>query len=378
MEISRIEAENYRNIKKMELIPSPGVNIIYGDNGQGKTNLIEAIWLFTGARSFRSAKENDLICFGENALKLSVSFTREDREQNASIYLPRKGKKQIQLNYVDLPSQTSLAGEVYAVVFSPVHLSLVQDGPEVRRRFLDTAICQLMPRYVDILGRYNRVLHQRNALLKGLRQDRGYTPPDTEELLEVFDEALSRLAASVIRARRKYVERLKNAAGQIYDGISSQSETLSLEYRKGTDQEQEVSPQSIREQLRQSREADIAAAATLIGPHRDDLSILVGEMDARSFGSQGQKRSCVLSLKLAESTIIEEATGQRPVVLLDDVMSELDASRRDYLLNSLRGKQVFITCCDTAYFRSLKNGKCFHISGGSLDADVLEFGKGGW
>ena len=332
MEISRIEAENYRNIKKMELIPSPGVNIIYGDNGQGKTNLIEAIWLFTGARSFRSSKENDLICFGENALKLSISFTKEEREQSASIYLPRKGKKQFQLNYVDLPSQTSLTGEVYAVVFSPAHLSLVQDGPEVRRRFLDTAICQLMPRYVDILGRYNRVLHQRNALLKGLRQDRGYSPQGTEVILGVFDEALSRLAASIIRARRKYVERLKKAASQIYEGISSQSETMGLEYRKGTDQDQEISPQNILDQLQQGREADIAAAATLIGPHRDDLSILVGGLDARSFGSQGQKRSCVLSLKLAESAIIEETTGQRPFVLLDDVMSDLDASRRDYLL----------------------------------------------
>ena len=378
MEISRIEAENYRNIKKMELIPSPGVNIIYGDNGQGKTNLIEAIWLFTGARSFRSAKENDLICFGENALKLSISFTKEEREQSASIYLPRKGKKQFQLNYVDLPSQTSLTGEVYAVVFSPAHLSLGQDGPEVRRRFLDTAICQLMPRYVDILGRYNRVLHQRNALLKGLRQDRGYSPQGTEVILGVFDEALSRLAASIIRARRKYVERLKKAASQIYEGISSQSETMGLEYRKGTDQDQEISPQNILDQLQQGREADIAAAATLIGPHRDDLSILVGGLDARSFGSQGQKRSCVLSLKLAESAIIEETTGQRPIVLLDDVMSELDASRRDYLLNSLMGKQVFITCCDTAYFHSLKNGKCFHIAGGSLDVDILEFGKGAW
>ena len=378
MEISRIEAENYRNIKKMELIPSPGVNIIYGNNGQGKTNLIEAIWLFTGAKSFRRAKENALIRFGENALKLSISFMRDEREQTASMFLPHKGKKQVQLNYVDLPSQSALAGKVYAVVFSPVHLSLAEGGPELRRRFLDTAICQLMPRYVDILGRYTRVLRQRNALLKDLRQNRGYPPPGTEEMLDIFDETLARLAASVIRARRKYTERLEKAAGAIYQGISSYSENLTLKYQMGAAQDDELSPQTIQNQLRKSRPADIAASATLVGPHRDDLALFIDGIDVRTFGSQGQKRSCVLSLKLAESIIIEEATDQRPIVLLDDVMSELDPSRRDYLLNSLTGKQVFITCCDTAYFRSLENGKCFHIAGGNLDGPALEFGKGEW
>jgi len=378
VEISRIEAENYRNIQKMELIPSPGVNIIYGDNGQGKTNLIEAIWLFTGAKSFRRAKESSLIRFGEESLKLSISFMREEREQNAMMYLPRKGKKKVQLNYVDLPRQSALAGEVYAVVFSPVHLSLAEGGPELRRRFLDTAICQLMPRYVDILGRYTRVLRQRNALLKDLRRDRGYPPPGTGEMLDIFDETLARLAVSVIRARRKYTERLEKAAGSIYQGISSQRETLSLKYQMGAVQDDDLSSQNIQNQLKQSRPADIAASATLIGPHRDDLALFINGIDVRDFGSQGQKRSCVLSLKLAESIIIEEATNQRPIVLLDDVMSELDPSRRDYILNSLTGKQVFITCCDTAYFRSLENGKCFHIAGGKLEGSVLEFGKGEW
>ncbi len=380
MEISRIEAEHYRNIPKLELTPSPGVNIVYGDNAQGKTNLIESLWLFTGAKSFRGSRDSDLIQFGKETARLSIVFQREEREQCASLCFSRKGKKKVTLNHVDLPSQASLAGEVYAVVFSPVHLSLVKDGPEVRRRFLDTAICQLMPRYVDILGRYARVLRQRNALLRELRRAGSYPSlhGDEEQMLEVFDDALSRLAASIIRARRKYVERLETAAGEVYRGISSQSETLRLVYQKGISPIEEASSQNILQQLRQSRPADISAAATLVGPHRDDMAFFIGENDVRFFGSQGQQRSCVLSLKLAESIIIEEAAGQRPIILLDDVMSELDSSRRDYLLNSLKGQQVFITCCDTAYFHSLKNGRCFHIAGGSLKGEVLEFGKGAW
>ena len=375
MNISRIELENYRNIEKMELIPSPGVNIIYGDNAQGKTNLVESLWLFTGAKSFRPAKDVNLIRFGAEAARLSLSFRREGRDQCASILLPRKGKKRVQLNYVDLPGQTALAGELYAVIFSPAHLSLVEDGPEFRRRFLDIAICQLMPRYIDILGRYSRVLRQRNALLKDLRQPHLPPPPGAQDMLEVFDDALARLSASVIRARRKYIGRLEAAAGQIYSGISSGSEVLHLEYRQGIGEE-EPDPQAILEQLRRGRAADIAAAATLTGPHRDDLALFIDQNDARIFGSQGQKRSCVLSLKLAESIIIEESSGQRPVILLDDVMSELDASRRDYLLNSLDGKQVFITCCDTGCFANMKSGKCFHIAGGALEEKPLNAEKG--
>lgn len=376
MEISRIELEYYRNIRKMELIPSPGVNIIYGDNAQGKTNLIEAVWLFTGAKSFRGAKDSELIQFGEQSARMALTFLREEREQCASLFFQSKGKKKVQLNHVELPSQSALTGQIYAVVFSPEHLSLVKDGPELRRRFLDIAICQLMPRYTDILGRYSRVLRQRNALLRDIR--RMNPSPGGEDMLEVFDEVLSRLAASIIRARRKYVDRLEMAAREIYQGISSRGEVLHLEYRGGVSHEEEPVPQNIREQLRQSRPADIAAATTLVGPHRDDMVIFLNGADARAFGSQGQQRSCVLTLKLAESVIIEEAAEQRPIILLDDVMSELDASRRDYLLNSLTGRQVFITCCDTAYFHSLKNGKCFHIAGGTIEGDILEIGKGAW
>lgn len=363
VKISRIEIENYRNIKKMEFTPCSGVNIIFGDNAQGKTNLVEAIWLFTGAKSFRGGKDQELICFDEEKAHISLEFLKDERDQCASIDIPRKGRKEVQLNYVSLSSQSALAGEFYAVIFSPVHLSLVKDGPEIRRRFLDLAIGQLMPRYVDIMGRYARILHQRNALLKDLRSGFGGYPVET---LDIFDEALAKAAVSMIRARQKYISRLQLTAEKIYQGISRENEALSLRYLCGVPNLDEVSFDMVLERLRQGRSEDIAAATTLIGPHRDDIGIYIDHKAARSFGSQGQQRSSVLSLKLAESIIIEEATGLSPIILLDDVMSELDSSRRDYLLNHLSGKQVFITCCETAYFDTLENGRCFRVANGKI------------
>ena len=231
MKISRFEIENYRNIHKMEFMPCPGVNIIFGDNAQGKTNLIESIWLFTGAKSFRGSKDTELIRFDADIARLNLDFVKDEWEQCASIVIPRKGRKDVQLNYVSLSAQRALAGEFYAVIFSPVHLSLVKDGPEVRRRFLDLAIGQLMPRYVEILSRYTRVLKQRNALLKDLRGSMGWYPEDT---LEVFDDALAKAAVSVIRAREKYISRLQKTAGEIYQGISREHETMTLEYLSGS------------------------------------------------------------------------------------------------------------------------------------------------
>ena len=363
VKISRFEIENYRNIRSMEFTPCPGVNIIFGDNAQGKTNLIESIWLFTGAKSFRGSKDSELIRFGEEFARLSLDFSKDDRDQCASITIPKKGRKDVQLNYVPLSAQRALAGEFYAVIFSPVHLSLVKDDPEVRRRFLDLAIGQLMPRYVEILSRYTRILKQRNALLKDLRGGMGWYP---EETLEVFDDALAKAAVSVIRAREKYITRLQKTAGEIYQGISREHENMTLQYLSGIPELTEVSAEEILSRLRAGRSADIAAATTILGPHRDDIGIFIDGNPARSFGSQGQQRSCVLSLKLAESIIIEEATGQDPIILLDDVMSELDSSRRDYLLNHLSGKQVFITCCETAYFKTLENGRCFRVANGQI------------
>ena len=363
MILNRLELDFFRNYPHLEADFDPRVNLIYGDNAQGKTNLLEAVAYLSSARSHRARYDREMILLGVDAAFLKGELSSRGRDFTLEAKLFRGKGRQLWSNGVRLKTAGELAGIFTTVLFCPEDLSLVRAGGAERRKFLDLAICQLMPRYVDILSRYNRILRQRNALLKELRFGNISYGPQT---LEVFDDALSKTAVSVIRARQRYISRLAQAAGDIYQGISRENETMTLRYLSGIPPLEELSSQQILSHLRQNRQADIAAAATLYGPHRDDLGIDIDHNAARSFGSQGQQRSCILSLKLAESIIIEETTGQSPIILLDDVMSELDRSRRDYLLNHLQGKQVFITCCETAYFQTLEQGRCFLIGEGSI------------
>lgn len=377
MRLESIRLTNFRNIGSLYLEAAAGVNVIHGENAQGKTNLTEAIWMFTGTRSFRGAKDRELIRFGQPCCKSEICFSNQQRTQTASIELcepsaaQEKKTKQVLLNEIALESASELAGQFYAVVFSPAHLSLVRDGPVFRRRFLDTAISQILPRYDHYLHEYQRVLQQRNALLKDLARF-----PQLIDTMEVWEEHLARAAAAVVFCRARYVDRIRPLASTVYEGISSGREQFDLQYQCGLQpddlQTREVLRAAFIQEYQRTRAEDIERAATLCGPHRDDLELLVDGMPMRLYGSQGQQRSGVLALKMAECSMVEEVTGETPVVLLDDVMSELDASRRDYLLNHLEGRQVFVTCCDDESFRGLKQGKSFLIQAGKL-VDTQEF-----
>lgn len=379
MLIDKLKLKGFRNISEMELSPCPTVNIIYGANAQGKTNLIEAMWLFTGAKSFRGSKEKEFVMLPENVRGLNmhdellvptaqcyidIEFFGEGREQTARLeYLP---KKSIYLNEIPLPSSAKLAGKLYCVVFSPNHLSLIQDGPEERRSFIDTAICQLKPKYIRVLTDYKRVLLQRNQLLK----DSAYSAY-LLDTLDVWDNHFIRLTTTIIKTRHSYIEKLKQSAEKIYRGISNGTEEFSLEYVcKACENIGELSDDEIMKKVTQSvkesRGEDLRTGTSNCGANRDDINIYINGLNIRQFGSQGQQRSAVLALKLSECGIIEDITEQRPVVLLDDVMSELDNSRRDYLLNHLKNRQIFITCCDKDYFKTLREGKSFRISEGTL------------
>lgn len=377
MRLESIELTNFRNIRSLSLQAAPGVNVIHGQNAQGKTNLTEAIWMFTGAKSFRGAKDREMIRFGEVSCKSSIRFSSAQREQTASIELfsadggasEHRGKR-VLLNEVPLRSASELAGQFYAVVFSPAHLSLVREGPIVRRKFLDTAISQILPRYEHYLHEYQRILLQRNTLLKDLESF-----PQLLDTLDLWDENLAKAAAAVTFCRARYVARIGPLAAQVYEGISSGKEHLEMYYQWGNDQSDDrLSPEKTRDEFREyyraeyrrTRQGDIERSATLYGPHRDDFELLVNGMPMRLYGSQGQQRSGVLALKMAECGMVEEVTAETPVVLLDDVMSELDAGRRDYLLNHLDGRQVFVTCCDDESFRGLKQGSSFLIEDGQL------------
>ena len=365
MRVTALQLRNFRNISKMEFEPVDGVNIIYGENAQGKTNLLEGIWLFTGMRSFRSTKEKDYIQFGQSGAGLQMKFNNDVREQNASIEIGEK--KKVLLGGVKQDSTASLVGEFLGTIFSPGHLELVQGSPGERRKFLNQAISELKPNYASRLTQFHRVLHQRNILLKDLRFH-----PELADTLAVWDESFASLSAFLIRERRNYLEQLKPHLKEFYSGISGGREEIDISYQSTLPAEGEDAAlwrEPILNQLSKSCNDDITVGYTTVGPHRDDLHITLNGMPVKEFGSQGQQRSCALSLKMAEAIVIREITGKQPVVLLDDVMSELDSGRQDYILNHIDGWQVFLTCCEPSGIllsRQSQNGRMFEIKEGRL------------
>lgn len=364
MKINSVKLNNFRNISSMELHATDGVNVIYGENAQGKTNILEAIWLFTGCKSFRGSKDTEFIKFNEDIAKINLDFSDNVRNKKSEIIIGNK-KKNVYLNGVSLRSSSELIGSFYAVIFSPSHLSLIKDGPSGRRRFLDTALCQLKPSYAEHLAGYRRALLQRNALLKDL-----HLSPQLYDILDSLDDQLSRYSAAVISERLKYIEILSQYSKQIYAGISENKEYFNVTYSRNDITDINISVNDLYnlelERIKNARKEDVLYKTTTIGPHRDDIDILINNVSARSFGSQGQQRSCALALKLGESEIIKKITGETPVALLDDVMSELDEKRQDYVLNHINDRQVFLTCCDPSQVLRLCGGKSFLINGGVI------------
>ncbi len=364
MKINNLLLENYRNIESLKL-DFESVNIIWGENAQGKTNLIEAIYLFTGAKSFRGVKDSQLIQFGKDFSHLKIEFENLNRQQNAEIVI--KNKRQAKLNGISKKSPSQLGDELKAVVFSPVHLSMIKDGPAERRKFIDNALCQIKSGYRNLLRDYNKALKQRNALLKDISFN-----SSLDAMLYVWDKNVAKTGAKIIYQRIKYIESLTPYVKDIFSGISSGKEEIELKYcgsDKFTADTAEIEKYLLFT-LEQNRTQDIFNKTTSSGPHRDDIEILINGINARLFGSQGQQRSCVLAIKLAEAALLKNLTEEEPIILLDDVMSELDENRQDYLLNHIKDRQVFITCCDKNTILKLKNGKTFHISGGGLKEDL--------
>ena len=364
MQVKSLSFEGFRNLHPGRWQPDGGVNILYGDNAQGKTNLLEACWLFTGGRSFRGAKDSELVQFGADVAKLGLQFDAKGREQEAAITI--RQRRSVSLNGVSLPSSAKLAGTFCGVVFSPAHLSLIKDGPDGRRRFIDSAYCQLKPAYVGALTEYQKALTQRNAFLKQCK-DAGTFGTGSMEMLDLWDHTLAAAAARLTAARQRYIHRLEPLACEIYEGLSAGRENFAIGWdtpiAEGT--LPEMAAQWL-DALQQARRADLAVGFSTAGPHREDLSVLIADKEAKVYGSQGQQRSAVLALKLAEAKLLEDVTGEKPVAFLDDVMSELDTSRQDYILNHIEGWQVFITCCEPS--TALKNtaAKVFNVKQGVI------------
>ncbi len=360
MHIKKIKIENFRNIELMEIEPHNEINVIYGQNGQGKTNLLEAIWLFTGCKSFRNAKDSELVQFNEENSKISIEYETELRDNKASVCIEKK--RTATFNGISLSSPRELIGKYYSVVFSPNHLSLIKDGPLNRRKFIDTAISQIDNMYAKKLMYFNHLIQQKNALLKNAQEN-----PSLLDTLDIWDEKISLAGADVIVDRIEYIKRLQNKATEIYRGISGEKESLSIKYLsnvKYVSEEKNSIAQIYYETMKKNRPNDLYLKNTTSGPHRDDIEILIDGISARKFGSQGQQRSASLALKLGEAEIIKDLKGEHPIILLDDVMSELDSTRQNYILNKMNEKQVFITCCEKETVSRLCAGKVIKIEKG--------------
>ncbi len=353
MKVKNLKLDNFRNISNLFLEFDNEINVICGENAQGKTNIIEALWLFSGAKSFRSTKDTSFIKFGENKAKIKSNFEFLGVENSAEIIFG--DVKTAFLNEKKLTNTSSLAGEFNAVVFSPTDLTLVTDGPSCRRRFLDTAIGQLYPNYIEILRAYTRAVMQRNKIIKDYRYDKTISV-----MLEVFEKEIVDMGNKIIDYRKRYVDLLNNYVKDIYFGISCQKEKIMVEYlSKSKEKLTEID-------LVNARQNDMFTSTTSVGPHRDDIIFKINDISVRDYGSQGQKRSVALSLKLAGAEVIKQISGEYPICLLDDVMSELDEGRQNYILNHIRNWQSFITCCDTSNIKNLKEGKIITIKNGGV------------
>jgi len=356
MHVKELKLSGFRNYQNEIFTFCPETNIIYGKNAQGKTNALEAIYLFSIGKSFRTQQERELIHFDEQIAKVEIVYADSKRENKIEFAVRRDKKKQIKINGVPIQKMGELIGCFTVVLFSPDELNLTKGSPNARRRFLDIAASQMYPKYYHVLKRYYKVLYQRNNLIKKLRYDGCENLKDT---LAVWDEKLVDYGMMVVSYRKQLIETLTRYAQKIYREISG--EDLSLKYETSFSTREEFAAK-----LRSALEREIEIGFTLYGPHKDDLEIAVAGKDIKIYGSQGQHRSAVLALKFAQADFICELTGEYPVLLLDDIMSELDSYRRAYLAEKIKEKQVIITCTDADNLSKSSNAKLILVNNGKI------------
>ncbi len=359
----RIEYRDYRNIESAAIDLSPEVTILYGKNAQGKTNMLEGVYLFAQGKSHRSGRDSELIRFGAEASGLSMRYESAGRENTLSLEIPARGHKIPYKNGVRLDRLSEMIGNFRAVLFSPEHLSIIKSGPSERRAFLDVAISQLRPVYMRTLQRYNTILLQRNALLKGAKLGRDIST------LEAWSCGLAEYAAKIAVVRAEYAEKLSVIASELYADMTGRREQISISYhgtsRIGGDYGSEERVREIYlRQLTENTEREITLGSTQYGIHKDDVDIMLNGREAKFFASQGQQRSIVLTMKLAEGEFSKCETGEYPVFLLDDILSELDPARRSYIVSGIKDRQVIITSCDTSVKRRIKGGVCYYVKSG--------------
>lgn len=354
--------DGYKNLKNIEIHPCDEINIVYGANAQGKTNLIEAISLFSGRERLRR-KDSSNIAFDRDFCKMQIKFNDTERDQIAQATLSRKSK--FFLNSVPLKRISEFCGCFNTVFFAPLHISIVQGDPRSRRKFIDDAITQIKPEYAKYCRQYERILSQRNMLLKKNNHVSSST-------IEIWNMQMAKLGTIITMMRQDYIDKISPILADIYSGISLGKEFLEIYYmstafdRKLNTIYSEEDVKEYVKKLEESEKSDFEMGFTKIGVHRDDFVLKINGLSVREYGSQGQQRSCIIALKLSEARLLKLIKGTNPVVLLDDVMSELDVDRQSYILNHVKGNQVFITCCDISNTAGLKSGKIYHMQNGEV------------
>lgn len=357
MLIESLELKNFRNYQHLVMDFDAKTNILYGDNAQGKTNILEAVYLSGTAKSHRGSKDREMIRFHEEEAHIKLMVRKQELSYRIDMHLKKQKPKGIAVNGIPMKKASELFGIVNLVFFSPEDLNLIKNGPSERRRFLDMELCQLDKIYVHHLVNYNKVLIQRNQLLKNLD-----LRPEFIETLDIWDAQLVWYGKKLIERRAYFIKELNELIFGIHKKLSGNREELQIQY------EPDVWSEELEAAIKKTRNRDIRFRTTNVGPHRDDISFFIGDVDIRKFGSQGQQRTSALSLKLAEIEIVKRSIGDMPILLLDDVLSELDSYRQNQLLNSLDQVQTIITCTGLEEFvaNRFEINRTYHIINGVI------------
>lgn len=357
MKIESLKLKNFRNYELLNLKFDDAANIFYGDNAQGKTNILEAVYLSGTTKSHRGSKDRDMIRFGEEESHIEVMVKKNEMTYQIDLHLKKNSPKGIAINKIPIRKASELFGIVNIVFFSPEDLNIIKNGPSERRRFIDLELSQLDKIYLKNLSNYNRIINQRNHLLKEIQYQK-----DLIQTLEIWDMQLVTYGTAIIERRKIFIDEINKIVSSIHKKLTGERENIQLIY------EPSIGSMSLEQALMKNREKDMKIRSTSVGPHRDDICFKNGSLDLRRFGSQGQQRTAALSLKLSEIELVKKVINDTPVLLLDDVLSELDKHRQNYLLDSIHDIQTLITCTGVEEFvnHRFSINKVFHVQNGQV------------
>lgn len=360
MKINSLKLKNFRNYDFLDLEFDQATNIFYGDNAQGKTNILESLYLVGTTKSHRGTKDRDMIEFGQDEAHIETVIEKKGINYQIDMHLKKNSPKGIAINKMPIRKASELFGIVNIVFFSPEDLNIIKNGPAERRRFIDLELSQLDKVYLSNLANYNRIVNQRNHLLKEIGFKSGVM-----ETLEIWEMQLVDYGNKIIERRQKFVEEMNEIISNIHKKLTGDREHLQLIYEPSNGN------LSLEKALEKNRERDMRIKSTSVGPHRDDICFMVGDLDIRKFGSQGQQRTAALSLKLSEIELVKRAINDTPILLLDDVLSELDKHRQNYLLDSINDIQTLITCTGVDDFvnHRFSINKVFHVQNGQVERE---------